>query len=154
MLQLLLACFLDRKFSRWRYAQAHDVQLPDEYDFIWRDLEPFWGIDPADLLSIQEQQERIPDSFIIGKNDTSRLGLLGTAFSEPEKAKERNLFRGLDEMLNLLKPVDEHLPNFRAVFSPHDNPNLLSDYHVKKAVLDAAAAGRCKPCIARSRKEH
>ena len=55
-----------------------------------------------------------------------------------------NLLRGLNEILDLLKPIEHLLPPFRAIFSPHDNPNLLTDYYVKKAFLDAAKEGKCK----------
>jgi hypothetical protein len=129
---------------RWRYAQEHNVQLPDEYDSIWRDLEPFWGIDPVNLLQLQAAQETRTDSFTLAKNETGGYTNLDkVAFSDPDTWQQRALLRGVDEILDLLEPIDEYLPPFRAVFSPHDNPNLLSDYHVKKVTLEAAAAGKC-----------
>ncbi|KIM52545.1 hypothetical protein SCLCIDRAFT_60830, partial [Scleroderma citrinum Foug A] len=33
----------------WDYIVEHNVQLPDEYDEIYYDLEPFWGVDPEDM---------------------------------------------------------------------------------------------------------
>lgn len=118
--------------------------LPDEYDFIHNDLEPFWGLSPEDLLKIQETQvENTPDTFTIAVNETHGPNLVHTAFST-EKWEERNLLRGLDEILDLLKPIEHMLPPFRAIFSPHDNPDRLSDYHVKRAFLDVARAGKCE----------
>ncbi|TFK42149.1 hypothetical protein BDQ12DRAFT_598807 [Crucibulum laeve] len=122
----------------WKYAADNDVQLPDEYDMIVRDLEPFWGIDPVELQKVQEAQENVTDSFTLAKNATGTVDLVKTAFSDPETWRQRGLLRGKDEILDLLRPVEELLSPFRAIFSPHDNPNLLSDYHVKKAAIDAA----------------
>lgn len=129
--------------SRWDFAQEMEVQLPDEYDTIWRQLEPFWGINPKDLSKIQAIQETKPDSFTLAKNETFDTNLVRTAFSNPETWEQRALLRGLNEILELLEPVEPALHPFRAIFSPHDNPNLLSDYHIKKAALDAATAGKC-----------
>ncbi|KAF8997495.1 glycosyl transferase family 90-domain-containing protein [Cyathus striatus] len=129
----------------WNYAVKHNVLLPDEYDFIWRDLEPFWGLSPHDLLAIQDVQETIADSYVVGKNESGMLDLLRTTFSEPDSWRERALLRGFDEIVDLLKPVEEHLPQFRITISPHDNPNILSDYGVRKALLDAAKEGRHVP---------
>lgn len=126
----------------WNYVQENNVQLPDEYDFINRDLEPFWGVSPQDLLEIQQRQEEVTDSFTIGKNLTHRTDLVKVAYENPEMLEQRNLLRGLNEILDLLKPIEHLLPPFRAIFSPHDNPNLLTDYYVKKALLDAAKEGK------------
>jgi hypothetical protein len=38
---------------RWAYVQEDQVQLSDEYDQIYDDLEPYWGMNPTDLQLIQ-----------------------------------------------------------------------------------------------------
>lgn len=43
---------------RWDYVQQHKVPLPDEYDRIYHDIEPFWAIDPAELAKSQTTLER------------------------------------------------------------------------------------------------
>jgi hypothetical protein len=93
---------------------------------------------------LQAVQETKPDSFTIAKNETHDSQLVKTAFSDPDTWEQRALLRGLDEIIALLAPVEDALQPYRAVFSPHDNPNLLTDYHVKKATLDAAAERRRK----------
>ncbi|KAF9041387.1 glycosyl transferase family 90-domain-containing protein [Panaeolus papilionaceus] len=125
----------------WEYVQENGVLLPDEYDLIHNDLEPFWGISPEDLLEVQARQETIPDVFILEKNATHDTDFAGAAYSTPYLVQERALLRGLDEILDLLDPVENMLPHFRAIFSPHDNPNLLSDYNVKEMFLAAARQG-------------
>jgi hypothetical protein len=42
---------------RWKYATENDVKLPDEYDQIYNDIEPFWGIEPVDLIKIHGENE-------------------------------------------------------------------------------------------------
>ncbi|TEB27987.1 hypothetical protein FA13DRAFT_1736176 [Coprinellus micaceus] len=49
----------------WQYVKEHNVQLPDEYDQIHADLEPFWGVEPADLRKTQEELEKKKDSVSV-----------------------------------------------------------------------------------------
>ena len=58
---------------RWQYVIEHNVQLPDEYDQIHHDLEPFWGVAPADLLKTQEELEKKKDSYTLGKNEKGEI---------------------------------------------------------------------------------
>lgn len=41
----------------WAYVEANNVQLPDEYDQILRDIQPFWAVPPDSLQSLQRQWE-------------------------------------------------------------------------------------------------
>lgn len=121
--------------------KLHDVQLPDEYDQIYHDLEPFWGIHPADLLDIQAELESKVDSYTIGKTDTTSVSVVNTSLTE---GSYDQLIHGSVAIVKLLQEVEEFLPPFRATFSPHDGPNRLSDYAVKNAALDAARSQSCK----------
>ncbi|KAG2140698.1 glycosyl transferase family 90-domain-containing protein [Suillus clintonianus] len=122
----------------WEYVVTHNVQLPDEYDEIYQDLEPFWGIDPLDLQTTREHLEAQDNTVVIGKSEQgSFIEVLD--YHLPEDSAERLLGR-IDHVLQLLQDVEEFLPPFRAVFSPHDNPSMLSDHGVKSMALDAAAA--------------
>ncbi|TFK73367.1 hypothetical protein BDN72DRAFT_814608 [Pluteus cervinus] len=122
----------------WQYVIDHNVRLPDEYDSIHHDLEPFWGIEPTDLLLLQSELELKKDSFTIGKNDsTSPIQVLTWAFQEGEY---EHLIGTSFGIIELLREVQDLLPPFRAVFSPHDAPNRLSDFGVKAAALEAASS--------------
>ncbi|KAG6896300.1 hypothetical protein C0992_009253 [Termitomyces sp. T32_za158] len=124
----------------WDFAQEMENRLPDEYDTIYRELEPFWGMNPVDLAKIQAELEtRRVDTFTISKNATHDTNLIATSFSDPENWQRNDLLHGLKEIIDLLDPVEPALRPFRAVFSPHHEPSLLSDYHVKKKLLNAAA---------------
>lgn len=107
-------------------------------------MEPFWGIDPSDLQRLQAVQEAHSDSFTLGKDELSGVKIVNTSFSDPANWEEKHLLRGAQDLVNLLRSIEHLLPPFRAVFSPHDNPNLLSDYGAKKMALDAAAKRSCE----------
>ncbi|KAF8908122.1 glycosyl transferase family 90-domain-containing protein [Gymnopilus junonius] len=97
----------------WTYVEKHDVQLPDEYDQIFKDLEPFWGIDPQDLQRIQNDWGAHVGSYTIG-----RIPHHGPVGGGPD--------------FNTA---------FRAVFSPHDNPDLPLHFKLRKEALKAARSG-------------
>ncbi|KAF7316647.1 SPX domain-containing protein [Mycena chlorophos] len=128
--------------SWWGYMVANNVQLPDEYDQIDRDLAPFYGVDPVDLQTIQFDWEGHKDSYTIGKESVEG-GLSMLNFTLPEDERVRfTLAQGAFELMRLLEGVEHELPPFRAVFSPHDNPNLLTDWELRQQALDAAREGR------------
>ncbi|KAJ7088684.1 glycosyl transferase family 90-domain-containing protein [Mycena epipterygia] len=125
----------------WNYVRENAVQLPDEYDQIHADLEPFWGIEPKDLLVIRSELEAKVDSYTLGKTANSDVNVVNTSFAP---GKYDQLIKGSEAIIDLLSDVEEFLPPFRAVFSPHDSPNRLSDYFVEHAARQAAAERRCK----------
>lgn len=119
----------------------HNVQLPDEYDQIFHDLEPFWGLEPSDLFGIQAELEKKIDSYTIGKENTTVVSVLTYAFTE---GRYDQLIVGSKEILALLNDIQHVLPDFRMTISPHDGPNRLSDWGVKQVTLEAAAAKTCE----------
>jgi hypothetical protein len=116
----------------------HNVQLPDEYDEIYQDLEPYWGIDPLDFQKNIEQLEAQENTVVIGKTDQNSF-IEVIDYHLPQDSAQRLLDR-IDNVLKLLEDIEHDLPPFRAVFSPHDNPSMLSDYGIKSMALEAAAA--------------
>ncbi|KZP10784.1 glycosyltransferase family 90 protein [Athelia psychrophila] len=129
----------------WYWCEKHDVRLPDEYDQIHRDLAPFWGMHPADLARLQSDHEAHVDSYTIGKDRASDpIGVLKMvlSYSGPGTQEDAHLEQAQD-MIDSLADVQHFVPPFRATFSPHDNPNLFSDWEVKTDMLRAAAAGEC-----------
>lgn len=123
---------------RWDYVVEHGVQLPDEYDQISKDLEPFWGMEPSWLESIEAEQEQSEDLYTISKDDTA-LKIALVFGKDATDLSEKDLPRGAADILALLQDVQQYLPKFRAVFSHLDNPDLTTDYGVKQALLNAAA---------------
>lgn len=129
---------------RWFWCERNNVQLPDEYDRIYHDLEPFWGMDPVDLRRLQAQRESHRDSYTIGKAGSDTIGLVATSLAPegPDSPRKHHLGQA-EEIMGILKEVSDYIPPFRAVFSPHDNPYLFTDWELKTQMLEAAAAGTC-----------
>lgn len=50
-------------------------------------------------------------------------------------------------MIDTLKPVEDLLPPFRAVFSPHDNPTMGSSWQWMEKARQAIKAGKCAWCF-------
>lgn len=129
--------------ARWQYVRENQVQLPDEYDQIYDDLEPYWGINPTDLQKIQRDWEAHADSYTVGK-DAPADSIVMVNYTLPGNAGVKHeLAEGAFQIMELLEDVEDHIPPFRAVFSPHDNPNLPTDFELREMALDAAASGRC-----------
>ncbi|KAG5635493.1 hypothetical protein H0H81_011048 [Sphagnurus paluster] len=126
----------------WSYVEKHNVQLPDEYDQIHRDLEPFWAYHPLDLQKIQRKRELHADTFTLGKNATGSVSVMKFSFAQNTNNWDPSaLLGGARSIIEILKEVEEDIPHFRAVISPHDSPTLISDYGVKQMALDAVDRG-------------
>ena len=129
---------------RWFYCKKHNVQLPDEYDRIYHDLEPFWGINPVDLNRLQTEHEVQRDSFTLGKTNDSEVKLVTWALPNPDEGFNLEYHLGkAKEIARMLDEVAQFIPPFRAVFSPHDNPTTTTDWELKTHALQAAAARTC-----------
>jgi hypothetical protein len=129
---------------RWSYCQRHNVQLIDEYDRIYNDLEPFWGMDPVDLNKIQAQLETERDSYTIGKTRDSTITMVASALPEPgPNSPTRHFVARANDIADMLSEVADFIPPFRATFSPHDNPDMVTDWELKAQALHAAATGTC-----------
>ncbi|KAJ4474319.1 glycosyl transferase family 90-domain-containing protein [Lentinula aciculospora] len=119
----------------WEYVQKHDVQLPDEYDTIYHDFEPFWGLEPSYLLGLQAEREFKKDTYTIGRNADGKLDVVKTSFNSAYD----QLLSTANKVLDILRDIEDELPSFRATFTPHDGPNLMTDFVVKSTLLEAAS---------------
>ena len=133
---------LNGDVRRWAYAQENNVQLPDEYDIINERLKPFWGVHPTDLRSILNDWENNSDVpiMVFGKVNGRHVRILKNGMPEAQKA---DFAAALMDRIQLMAEIEDDVPDFRAIISPADTPNLLSDWELRKAALDAAAKGKC-----------
>ncbi|KAG1797482.1 glycosyl transferase family 90-domain-containing protein [Suillus plorans] len=130
-------------FDRWwAYVQKHNVQLPDEYDQINIDLAPFWGINPARLQEIQLAHEGHQHSYTIAKSTPSGPVHFGNESLPADEDTRKNLLVAANQLLDLIKVVEDELPLFRAVFSPHDNPNVFLTHDMRRKVVEAGEKGK------------
>ncbi|KAI6142649.1 glycosyltransferase family 90 protein [Pisolithus tinctorius] len=122
----------------WDYVVKHDVLLPDEYDEIYYDLEPYWGLHPEDLAASERELEERDDIIVVAKTpESDKLEIVRTTV----KGNPTAFLVRISDILNLLEEVEHDLPPLRMSFSPHDNPNMLSDWRIKSMVMNAAKRG-------------
>ncbi|KAG1814630.1 glycosyl transferase family 90-domain-containing protein, partial [Suillus subaureus] len=126
----------------WAYVQKHNVQLPDEYDQINTDLAPFWGIDPTRLKAIQLAHESHVHSYTLAKSTPSGPLHIGNESLPADEDARQRLLVGANQLIELLKGVQDELPLFRAVFSPHDNPNVFVTHETRQKVVEAGKKGK------------
>lgn len=126
----------------WAYVQKHNVQLPDEYDQINLDLAPFWGITPTRLRAIQLAHEGHSHSYTVAKSSPAGPLHIGNETMPADEDARKNLLVGANQLLELMKDVQADLPLFRAVFSPHDNPNVFITHETKKKAVEAGQKGK------------
>lgn len=136
-------------FDVWfGWARAHGVEMLDEYDRINYDLEPYWGIAPADLEILLE---RGSEALKAG-GWPCRFGWLGKFRMEertrvldaPGEIEDEQ--RGLIEYLfpRLFQPVDHLLPPFRILATREDFPVLTRSWTVREHMIRAGREGRCE----------
>ncbi|PVF92131.1 hypothetical protein CPB86DRAFT_718049 [Serendipita vermifera] len=123
----------------WNYVTKHNVQLPDEYDQIYRDLEPFWGMSSAHLKLLQGKYESEKPTYTIsnGKSGFKQIRMESFALGSDD---ETDVLEGrFIQQLEMLEPVAQWLPPFRATFTYHDNPMILARHELRARAVGAAA---------------
>ncbi|KZT35728.1 hypothetical protein SISSUDRAFT_1050919 [Sistotremastrum suecicum HHB10207 ss-3] len=123
-----------RGFDKWwEYVDKNSILLPDEYDQINRDLEPFLGVDPVALNEELKNEEGKSGSYTLvsrkGKVEAVKLDM-----KEGEEWKPKTI-------VGFLREVEGDLPDFRAVFSIHDGSSLYPHHAHRKAAIEAARSG-------------
>ncbi|KAF9518922.1 glycosyltransferase family 90 protein, partial [Hydnum rufescens UP504] len=102
----------------WKFIIDNNVPLPDEYDQILHDLEPFFGISPHDLQWLQARGSNDLGTFTLGiRNGRAFISKISMAEADLPWAERR-----AEERLELIQDVQEHLPDLNFTFSAHDAP--------------------------------
>ncbi|EIW72778.1 hypothetical protein TREMEDRAFT_26330 [Tremella mesenterica DSM 1558] len=131
----------------WAYVKKHNVQLPDEYDQIYDDIEPFFAL----------TAERIKESVKIAK---AKQGIYTIVCQKVETAtgrssecsynlKEEGMHsdgqriprQRAEAQLSLLKDVESELEEVEAIFYSHDGPfHIVDDEHLTQDIVGAYGA--------------
>ncbi|KAG2074475.1 hypothetical protein BDR04DRAFT_1093212 [Suillus decipiens] len=125
----------------WAYVKKHNVQLPDEYDQINIDLAPFWGITPTRLQAIQLAHEGYEHSYTLVKSTPSGPLHIGNETLPADEHTRESLLVAANQLLELMEDVQDELPLFRAVFSPHDSPNVFITNEMRTRYVEAGNRG-------------
>ncbi|ORY27899.1 glycosyl transferase family 90-domain-containing protein [Naematelia encephala] len=116
----------------WAFCQAHNVKIVDDYDRIWKDLEPFYALSPEKLHErLDDLRRRLPEyaRLVVIRKD-------GQTIHTPPSWQ-------IPDVLNLLRPVAQYLPeDLSLVFSDHDVCGSLSGDDMIQAAKEAVAESR------------
>jgi hypothetical protein len=98
-----------------RVFRKHNVQLPDEYDQIWKDLGPYRGFAPSELRRRIKYLQTLRDTFSMTNKD-GKLTM--------HSRKYDTNIKGADEraqgQFDFIKDVAKDIPDFEAVFAIHE----------------------------------
>lgn len=143
----------------WNYVEKHKVPLPDEYDMIYRDLQPFHGMSSRYLRNLQTTWESIPGTYVLECNPTSKPKSTNSKFLSslsPDPVPKgchlaHSTYTGNKEertvgheraaaQLSLLKEVESAFTSpLRVTFYAHDGPFQMIGHDYKSSLADAAA---------------
>ncbi|KAG8901563.1 Glycosyltransferase Family 90 domain containing protein [Tulasnella sp. 408] len=130
----------------WEYVQQHKVLLPDEYDRIYHDIEPFWAIEPTELAKSQSQLEAQAGSFTMvsdARKVTFEVQLPPNNSGSPEAlTANHGLRKRAEDQAELLEAVQEWLPEFRATFANGKLPSQIVTAHMRDSAVRAARQGK------------
>lgn len=87
-----------------------------------RDLEPFRGMKPQYLHSLQPEWENSHGTYVLECNAPSKPGCHLVKKTFDNAGDERVGVERAREQLGLLKDVEKFLPHLRVTFSGHDGP--------------------------------
>ncbi|CCA67724.1 related to CAP1-Cryptococcus gattii [Serendipita indica DSM 11827] len=99
----------------WRFAKENRVVLIDEFDALFRNVEPYFALSPRLFNSrVERLSKELSFSFSITvKNGTLTLG------------GERARYSRAQDIRDLLEPVAQWLPDLELYASDHDKGNII-----------------------------
>lgn len=120
-----------RGFDKWwEYARANRIVLTDEYDQIHHDLEPFWALEPNDLMHrVLVMQDR-EETFTIKVTD----GVV-------EETGEQAFLRRAKDLGDLIERFSAHVPDVNLTFTRHDQPACQLDWYHRDRMVELARLG-------------
>ena len=98
-------------------------------------------MEPARLQAIQRDWEGHVHSYTLGKSSPSGPFYIVNETLPDDEYERQRLLDSAHRMVRLMKEVEEDLPLFRAVFGPHDNPNVFLTEEMRSKAVDAGKAG-------------
>ena len=118
-------------FDAWyRYAKARNSVIIDDYDSMFEELRPFWGISPAEIRLRTGQV--ISDTW----NDASEIRIRNGKADLGPNFKPTHRWM-LDTILSMIKDFSLFLPDMDLAFNLHDEPRVPVPYnkmqHLEKA---------------------
>jgi hypothetical protein len=100
-------------------------------------------MEPAQLQAVQRDWEGHVHSYTLGKSNLDGPFHLVNDTLPDDQQERRRLLDGAYQLVDLMKEVEEDLPLFRAVFGPHDNPNVFLTAEMKRRAVEAGNSHDC-----------
>ncbi|OBT81709.1 hypothetical protein VE02_10141 [Pseudogymnoascus sp. 03VT05] len=108
-------------FDKWYYfVVENSAPFIDEYDFMTHSLDPYWHVSPKVLRDYIEQASSMPP-------ETSRLAILEI---KDQQANLRNGNHQHSQLVRLLQPVVQFLPDMRMILNNLDEPRVIVPHDV------------------------
>ncbi|ESK83594.1 glycosyltransferase family 90 protein [Moniliophthora roreri MCA 2997] len=123
----------------WAYVKRNNVQLVDEYDQIWRDIEVIWGFG-TDALNQSQQaflENHAGDVYVLEKKSwNSPL--------EVSLGASKKMTLGGRLVVEMLRDagVDAFIPPFKVIVNPDDRPIVQKDWALWNRAVNSARTGR------------
>ena len=138
-IRLVSVHFLNETGMGFILSSENDVQLPDEYDQINRDLHVFRALSPRDLQSRIEAASHLPDTYTL----SIRHGSLLTSSTYDAEA-----INGADDRLagqaELITPIAKYLDDLSVVYSVHDTPSSILSWDHRSEILEHIEEDECE----------
>ncbi|GFZ43509.1 hypothetical protein JCM24511_01229 [Saitozyma sp. JCM 24511] len=143
-------------FDRWwAYVEANDVQLPDEYDQIYKDLDPFYALPPRTIQALVTEAASRGGMYTVYCPGVSALPKSDDEEVDPEATEctydintaglhegaQRIARERAEGQISLLEDIRDQLEEVEAVFYSEDVPWQFVGHEYKGALEDAAAVG-------------
>jgi hypothetical protein len=117
----------------------NNIQLPDEYDQIDRDLLPFRALSPQELNRRIEKASLLPDTYTLRIKHGSLRTSVTNGVNDIHGAKER-----LEGQAALIAPIAKELEDFTAVYSVHDTALVVISYNHRRDLLEHVDEEECE----------
>ncbi|KAF2221981.1 hypothetical protein BDZ85DRAFT_314289 [Elsinoe ampelina] len=106
-------------FDKWyAFAVSRNSNVIDDFDSIWRDLEPFSLFQPNELRSRTWEAMSSPD------NDVTGLAIRG---GKTSIYKVRDTHRWMMEgVQRMIRPFEEHIPDMDLAFNTNDETRVMA----------------------------
>lgn len=135
-------------FGEWyRYATERKAPVVDMYTQIEKDVLPFWGMEPRRIREGIGRLRGLPDVGIV----TIRQGI--ATHVAAGGAAGRGQKEWLDDMVELIAPFAEHLPDMSLAFNLGRRPKILTPWEDIHVLTEAGRQQQIAPQPGRVSRE-
>lgn len=108
------------KFDTWyKFATDRNSPIIDHFEQIGHDILPYWGLSPEKLREAVALAAQQPDIAIVKVENG--VPSHGHFIDSPHRPI-------LDELVDLMKPFSEHLPNMQIAVNLNESPRVLAPW--------------------------